>query len=228
ERSFRGPTIFSKMMHLHPIEQAAAQAVRNRRAFIARVMNETRAQHPANSRLRVLSVACGPAREMCDVLQSPEDAQGYDITLLDQDPHAIAEAKEEVQEAEKRIGTAARIRFVLQSVRTMLQSSPLRQEGQRFDLIYSMGLFDYLTEPVARAVLNELFELLAPGGQLIVGNFHPRNKTRIYMEYWADWTLIYRDENELRGLVDGFANITCEIENEPSGCQCFLRIRRTT
>lgn len=227
ERDYRGPTIFSKMMHMHPVEEPAAQAVRNRRVFLANVLSEARAKHPVSAPLRVLSVACGPAREIRDVLESPEDAERYDFTLLDQDPDALAEAKEEVGHAEKRIGTMPQVRFVLQSVRTMLQHAPLRREGERFDLVYSMGLFDYLNEPVARSVLRELFALLAPGGQLVVGNFHPRNQSRIYMEYWADWVLIYREEEELLGLADGLSNATCAVETEPSGCQCFLRIERS-
>ena len=60
-----------------------------------------------------------------------------------------------------------------------------------------MGLFDYLTPPVARAVLARLLDLLAPGGALVVGNFHVANRSRVYMDYWMDWPLYYRSEADL-------------------------------
>ena len=63
-----------------------------------------------------------------------------------------------------------------------------------------MGLFDYLTPPVARAVLEKLYQLLKPGGELMIGNFHVSNPSKYYMEYWADWVLYYRTEEEFRDL----------------------------
>ena len=45
-----------------------------------------------------------------------------------------------------------------------------------------MGLFDYLTTPVARATLSRLFELVLPGGALLVGNYHVANRSRTYMD----------------------------------------------
>ncbi|GAH98529.1 unnamed protein product, partial [marine sediment metagenome] len=58
------------------------------------------------------------------------------------------------------------------SVRTMLATRQLIKEWGQFDFIYSMGLFDYLTPPVATAVLGRLYQLLKPGGDMLIGNFH--------------------------------------------------------
>ena len=40
------------------------------------------------------------------------------------------------------------------------------------DLIYSVGLIDYLSERRAAGLVRKLFELLIPGGLLIVGNMN--------------------------------------------------------
>jgi len=88
-----------------------------------------------------------------------------------------------------------------------------------------MGLFDYLTPPVARAVLSRLYELLAPRGSLVVGNFAAANRNRVYMDYWLDWPLYYRTEESFRALADGLgAHVS--VTFDPTGCQMFLRLDR--
>ena len=48
-----------------------------------------------------------------------------------------------------------------------------------------------------------MFDMLRPGGKLIVANFVPNNHGRGYMEAFMDWNLICRDEAEMAALVDG-------------------------
>jgi len=117
-------------------------------------------------------------------------------------------------------------RAVRQSVRTMLRTPSLRDDWGRFDVIYSMGLFDYLVGPVARAVLTKLYDLLDPGGELIIGNFHVGNPTRIYMEYWMDWVLFYRTEEEMLALAAGLPGGRARIDFEETRSQMFLRITK--
>jgi len=58
----------------------------------------------------------------------------------------------------------------------------------------------------------------------MIGNFHPRNPSRLFMEYWADWTLCYRTEGELVQLADGLRGARSRITSEESGCQAFLHL----
>ena len=69
-----------------------------------------------------------------------------------------------------------------------------------FDLVYSTGLFDYLQQPVARRLVTNLFQLLNPGGRLLVANFLPGIRDVGYMEAFMDWRLVYRDEDALNAL----------------------------
>lgn len=220
---FEGPTIFSRFMHRHPIASAAAQAVRNRRALLASLIAKA-ADRRGSETLSVMSVACGPARELRDVVTSPARARQLSFTLLDQDPEALAQAEWEAAEIGERIGTPVRLRAVRDSVRTMLRTTDLKARWGSLDFIYSMGLFDYLIAPVARAVLTKLYDLLEPGGELVIGNFHVGNPTRVYMEYWMDWVLYYRTEEEMLGLAEGLPKSSASIEFETTRSQMFLRV----
>jgi extracellular factor (EF) 3-hydroxypalmitic acid methyl ester biosynthesis protein len=89
-----------------------------------------------------------------------------------------------------------------------------------------MGLFDYLTTPVARAVLTRAYELLAPGGTLLVGNFHVGCPTRVQMDYWGDWPLVYRTEEAMLALADGLPEAGRALLWDEHRCQLFLRLTR--
>ena len=227
ENAFRGPTIFAQFMHKYPVELAAAQAVRNRRTLVGEWVRERMREHTAVSPLRVLSVACGPAEELQEIIRTPDDASRVQFTLLDQDPEALGEARTIIERVEQSIGTKLRATPLCTSVRTMQQGGSAIDEAQ-FDFVYSMGLFDYLTDTTATAVLGWLYARLARGGELSVGNFHPRNPSRVYMEYWADWTLWYRSEGELLRLADALPGAQSRISTEDSGCQIFLHVTKTS
>lgn len=225
ENGFRGPTIFSQFMHKYPLELAAAQAVRNRRRLVGEWVREKMAKATPQNPLRVLSVACGPGEELQEILRTPEDVAKVQFTLLDQDPEALHEARGVIEKVEGQVGTKLHASTLCTSVRTMQQGgSPI--EDTPFDMVYSMGLFDYLTDTTATAVLSWLYARLTKGGDLVVGNFHSRNPSRVFMEYWADWTLWYRSEGELLRLADALPGAQSRISFEDSGCQIFLHVVR--
>jgi extracellular factor (EF) 3-hydroxypalmitic acid methyl ester biosynthesis protein len=111
-------------------------------------------------------------------------------------------------------------------VRTMLFTKQLIERWGQCQLIYSMGLFDYLTPQIATAVLDKLYQLLVPGGQMVIGNFHPSNPNRPYMEYWLDWVLNYRTEEEFKELAKDLPKAEVSISAESTGIQLFLHVNK--
>ncbi len=221
---YEGDTIFGRLLHKHPLESPAAQAVRNRRSMIPQVLRDLkqRLQH-GNNGFKIMSVACGPAWEMQDLFRQAGDFHEFDVTLLDQDVEALSEAAGAIATVEKTRGEKANVTYLNESVRTMLRTPNLTEKWGRFHFIYSMGLFDYLSTPVARAVAHKLFELLIPGGELLIGNYHVSNPTRTYMEYWMDWVLLYRTESEILSLVQDFPSTASYVTYDNTGAQMFLR-----
>jgi extracellular factor (EF) 3-hydroxypalmitic acid methyl ester biosynthesis protein len=224
----RGHSTFSKLMHKHPIKHPAAQAVRNRRILISKTMQASRAHASQEGQepFRVLSVACGPAFELFDLLKSPEDCDLYHFTLLDQDDSALEEAKSVVEKLARKFSKAIQVDYLEQSVRTMMSTRKVADKWGKFNFIYSMGLFDYLIPPVAKAVLRNLYGMLQPAGELIIGNFHDSNKSRRYMEYWNDWVLYYRSEEGFLALLEGLEPSNKAVLFEDTACQMFLKVKK--
>jgi extracellular factor (EF) 3-hydroxypalmitic acid methyl ester biosynthesis protein len=225
---YQGDSTFGQILHKYSIGRPAAQAVRNRRVEIAamlkRYVQERGDRGP--ERIRVLSVACGPALEIQDILRSTEDAQRLHFSLLDQDELALLEVATLVDEIEASLGTKISADFIKESVRTMLVSRELKNRWGRFDFIYSMGLFDYLTAPVATAVIKKLYQLLNPQGEMVIGNFASGNPNRFFMEYWHDWKLIYRSEEEFTRLVPDLPGIEIDISTDSTGIQMLMRVAK--
>jgi len=227
DEQYAGSSTFGKLMHKHPIEHPAAQAVRNRRDLIAKMLSTLKSRELTSAKkIRVLSVACGPAFELQDVINSAEDCARFHFTLLDQDESALAEAKTQIGLIEKKLGQKIEAEFLNESVRTMLKTAELDKRWGNFDYIYSMGLFDYLTPPVAKAVIGKLYQILNVGGEMIIGNFHISNASRYYMEYWLDWVLYYRTEQEFMDLLKDVASAETKIIFEDTGSQMFMQVKR--
>jgi extracellular factor (EF) 3-hydroxypalmitic acid methyl ester biosynthesis protein len=104
-----------------------------------------------------------------------------------------------------------------------------------YDVVYTAGLYDYITtfpnqpEKGTIALTKNLFDLVRPGGALIIGNFNPRNPlyVRFYMEFVVDWQLFHRSEEEMFQFAQAIperAIENMEVVEEPLGINYFLKI----
>lgn len=221
QNKYTGKTIFSKLFHKYPLETKAAEAVRNRIQIVAEKISKL-ANNSNN--FEIMSVACGPALELQKILKSSEDFARYNFTLLDQDHEALSAAKDNLNLLENKFKKKTNVTYLNESVRTLLRSQNMLEGKGKYDFIYSMGLFDYLAPPAARAIFIKLFSMLKPGGTLLIGNFHHLCPDREFLEYWLDWVLYYRNEEEMQELADLVPAAKQNIFLEPSGCQMFLEI----
>lgn len=227
ENDFRGETLFAKLLYKFSLEHPASRSVRNRRALVARLIRDHhRTEKPSGEAIRFMSVACGPAFELDDLYSAADDVARFNCVLLDQDHEALDEARATVRSVEERLGTPMSVEYIEGSVRTMLRTADPAGQWGHFDFIYSMGLFDYLTPPTAKAVAEKIYSLLAPGGTMLIGNFHVANPSRWFMEYWHDWVLYYRTEEDMRALTAGTAAVNTSILFEDARAQMFLIARK--
>ena len=201
-------------VYSHTTSHPACASVRARRDLLARLVDEaaTRVERP-----RILSVACGHLREAQRSAAVRDGALGA-FYALDQDPLSVALLREE--------HAALGVTPVLGSVRDVL-TGRLRFEG--LTLAYAAGLYDYLPTPVAARLTARMFDMLAPGGRLIVANFCPGLRDVGFMESFMAWRLIYRDEagmREIAAAVPGEEVARQRVFRDPGGDVVYLEIER--
>jgi hypothetical protein len=104
------------------------------------------------------------------------------------------------------------------------RSGPL-DSVTKADLLSCTGLFDYLEEDHAVALLKTFWNHLAPSGNLLVFNFAPTNPSRAFMEWIGQWHLLYRDTATLARLAEqaGIDPSAFSIEAGPLGICPYIR-----
>jgi hypothetical protein len=97
---------------------------------------------------------------------------------------------------------------------TSLASGPARE------------LFDVFAG--SNPLLSWIHDHLLPGGLAVVGNFDTASPDRSFGNHILEWDLIYRSEDDLRGLfaASAFAGPPDRIVREAAGVQLFAFTRR--
>jgi extracellular factor (EF) 3-hydroxypalmitic acid methyl ester biosynthesis protein len=252
ENRYEGETPFGKFLHKHALTTKPSQSVRNRKVILREELLRMGGG-------KVISLAAGPAEEIKEILNSPQGekyqflALDHDMSALESfhDPndnshfnYALANAfqiiSQNYQTAKPRM-PLRRFCFPRKDFRGWRRlMSSLKYEmdhlkKDEFDFIYSAGLYDYIKTSLLDhtrgtiALTKNLFDLLKPGGILIVGNFNYNNPRdlRFIMEYVLDWQLIYRNKEDMFDFARSIPENTIkemEILNEPSGVQHFLKV----
>jgi hypothetical protein len=164
----------------------ASEGVRARRAFMSAKIDQSA---DLRNRPHILSIAAGHLREASLSVAVRRRRTGR-FLALDADAQSAAEVE--------RSYAAYGIETVTASFTRLLG----RQSHQgEFDLVYSTGLFDYLNQRTGRRLVSSMFQMLRPGGSLIVANFLPGVRDIGYMEAFMDWNLVYRSRSEMIDLT---------------------------
>jgi SAM-dependent methyltransferase len=176
------------------LDQPAAQAVRNRRGLLVEEIRQTM-EEAGERPARVLNMACGPAREIFDTFEMLPDPARLTATCLDMDRQAL----ELVAQLRDRRKLKNNIRLEHANLLPLVMGRQ-RIDLEPLDLAYSIGLIDYFKDAFVVKLLDFVHDHLRPGGRVILGNFHPRNPTRAFMDHVLEWKLIHRDEADMNRL----------------------------
>jgi extracellular factor (EF) 3-hydroxypalmitic acid methyl ester biosynthesis protein len=164
----------------------AAKAVRNRREHIASLIDKVAEE---KDEAAVMAIACGHLRE-CELSSTVRQRRLGRYVAIDQDPKNLAVIHRDYS-AWGITGRESSLRDIVAG----------NFNGEKFDLIYTAGLYDYLPNPIAKKLTSILFGMLSPGGTLFVANFLPDIRDAGYMECYMAWTLIYRSQDEMLDLI---------------------------
>lgn len=196
------------------IAQPACRSVQARRDILAGIIDRVAAERPGP---RVLSVACGHLRE-AQRSEAVRSGAVAEFVALDQDAESLA-----VVEREQQSFNVVPVRA---SIRRLLVDGTL---FGTFDLAYAAGLYDYLEEPIARALTASMFAALRPGGTLVVANFAPELRDIGYMEAVMDWRLLYRSETDVQRLtarIPAAEIASTQLFRDAPGNVVYLSVRK--
>ena len=187
----------------------ATQAVRNRKDYFIQLIHS---KLETQDQLHVLNIASGPSRDLHDLFREQPNLPVH-IHCIEQDAKAIDYASNLCQPYLDKI--------------TFHEQNALRFKlPEKFDLVWSAGLFDYLQDGLFIKLLRRLEKQTKSGGEIVIGNFSLNNPSRAYMELF-EWKLIHRSDQTLLQLAldSGVKAKQLTIESEPLGINHFLHIQ---
>jgi hypothetical protein len=253
---YEGETPFGMFLHKQATLCQACQAVRNRRKLLKDQILE-------KEKGDILSLAAGPAAEIRDVLNkiSFQDynfiALDHDIKTIqkvmsENDSkklnYAVANAFRLIKGDRRILKPRKNFRkycnpkkdtkgFRQIALPFLYQTEQLKLNN--YDLVYSAGLFDYILtfeespHKGTTGLTKKLFDLVKPGGSLVIGNFSTNNPKdiRFVMDYICDWNLEYRNKKQMLNMASTIEEKEIKgkpyIIKEPLDINYFLKINKS-
>lgn len=224
-----GGSLFAKLLNVFILSQVPGEAHRNRVAYLVRrLVEETNRLASRGGVCRIYNLGCGPAGEVQRFLTHHNLSNHARFTLLDADDETLRNTGKLLEDLKAKHQRRTSIKMIKKSVYQLLKPGDKNKSaGEEYDFIYSAGLFDYLSDQVGQTIIELTYDLLAPGGLLLITNVDPVNPIRNIMEHIYDWHLIYRDGQHLATLASGLpADATISVKAEITSANVILEIRK--
>ncbi|MFC5455303.1 class I SAM-dependent methyltransferase [Prosthecobacter fluviatilis] len=226
---YEGSSIFAKLLNKLYLDIPPVIAHRNRIVYLVQQLKAETERMAAQGKVaRIYNLGCGPAQEIQNFLTHEPISDSADLLLLDFNDETIMHTTRSLEELRNRHRRRTGLRFEKKSVHQVLkESGRAAAQAGTYDMVYCAGLFDYLSDRICRRLLEIFYDLLAPGGLLIATNVHPSNPWRNWMEYLAEWHLVYRDEEQFLKLApDRAPPGSFLVKPDPTGVNIFLEVRK--
>ena len=221
-----GETTYGQLIHRLGLDVAECIGTRMD-VVISHILKLAEAKEPGEA-MRCLSLGSGPAREVKRIFE--ETARGttpIEYTLVDQEEQALQYAYEGNYPSTKGHRAGASISCLNLSFTDILRGNLEDKSAYDQDIVYSVGLFDYLKDRRARGLAKSLFELVKPGGMLVLGNMNKVPLSNLWpMEVLTDWRLYYRDDAEMLGWAEALDADAAWTETEPTDRVRLLFVRK--
>lgn len=221
-----GPNAYSMLLHRVGLE--VAECIKTRMDVVRKEIAATVDRKSGDRSARILSLGSGPAREIELFLANTRVLdKKVEFTLIDQETEALKQAYEKTYPHVIRLHGRAKLQCINASFTDILRGLSALENLPQQDLIYSVGLIDYLTDRRASMLIHRLYDSLAPGGTLIIGNMNETPLSNFWpMECIADWTLYYRTNEEMLAWAESLKPATAWTETETTDRVRLLFIRK--
>ena len=194
------------------MDSPLANAVRSRLADAREFL--IREAQSRSGDVRILDIASGPCREYVDWPAMPDQKQ-VEVIAMDSDPEALQFVEENVAD---RLDTASLKPVRYNALRTRSAASNRKNFGS-FDIIYSVGLCDYLTDRHLVSMLGAWRDTLNDGGVLYVAFKDTEHYDETLYQWHLDWFFYQRSCDDVLELyrAAGFDVDAMELKRDDTG-----------
>jgi len=206
-----------------------ARAVRSRKAMM-RKMLAAFLEDPPGPAVKILNVACGSCREIKELFEKKtfDALDKIRFTLVDHDQQALDFSMKVLSDSPSNVEYHTLCHSVYDYLK---EPETYRKIFDAQDLVYTIGLADYIPDQRLKDLIAFLFSVVRPGGKLVFAHKDSKNYSPLAPDWWCDWTFHLRDMQETVDLVKSSGirgyNLSVERETE-TNIIFFIIIEKTT
>jgi len=209
---------------LHQLSLIGSRPVLLRMKELSRLISNATHNFQGDA-FELMSVGCGPARELNEIASAKPPELALRATLIDQDHDALEFAVSAAHQAVTRDHLS--INALNISFKEMLNPTSIADLLGNMDVIYSAGLVDYLNPLLAQRFLTRVYQYLKPGGKLIIGNLNDLDSGMIWpCEYVTDWNLYFRSEVDMHAMAREIPGVKTSVYSDASNAIYFLVVEK--
>lgn len=223
--AWEGANTYVRVVNRFPLQIATAEAHRQRIEMLQEALRRERSRWDG-AIFQVLNVGCGPAAEIQALAADRDFCEGARVELLDFNEETLEFARGEIGRAVRDAGSRLQTEFRHQSIHELLKGLSRRDETveARYGFVYCAGLFDYLSDPVCCRLVQLFYDMVRPGGAVLVTNVDVDNPARGFMEHVLEWSLVLRDRAKMAEFAPPGSEST--VYADATGCNLFLALRK--
>ena len=196
---YLGKTTYQKLINYYTCNIPIAKSNVKRKDFLKTKISDTL---DSKNRVRILSVASGPLRELIELVREGKIDRPLQFTCVDFEERTLQYVKSEMNGIESEKKRLLEINYIRQNISGLIRDKTFSKEVGGQDLVYSAGLFDYLNDRLATKFVQILYSLVDKNGTLIICNASSKNSSvRSYYELLGDWVFYHRTKEDLLAWV---------------------------
>ncbi len=191
-------------------------SIRNRKNYLSRKIIDFVNTSLLDS-LNILSLCSGTGREIADSLSLLNSLKRVNFTFVEIDKKALDFSKKLLSRSCKK---NINFSFKQEVIFNILKADSLINKYEKKNLIYTLGIIDYLSDRAAKRIIKILYSLLEKGGRLILTH---RNKDKTFPpippDWLCDWKVISRNKDEMMNLFyeAGISDFSLSAESDNFG-----------
>lgn len=197
-----------------------AIAVRNRKERMKDLLMSFLKETGLSS-INILNLASGPCREIKELIPDLRlTKKKLNFTCVDFDENAISFSKEKLMPLPENI----KVELLKENILRLIVHKEPTLILKKQNLIYSIGLADYLSDTTLKRMISFAFSLLNPGGKLIIAHKDRDKYKPLDPDWFCDWTFEPRNVKSLIKLVEdsGIKDFAIDMDWEDSNKVFFL------
>lgn len=201
KKRFLGKSTYQKLINNYTCNIPISCSNVARKNFLKDIIKETIKN---NDKSKIVSLGCGSARELTEVIEEGI-TKPVEFICLDLEEKALKHIKEELGKKDQRKKYLLSVKYIHKDIVRIIRDKNLRKEFIQSDLIYLSGIYDYLSDKMAKRLLEDIYPLVIEGGKLLVCNISlEKSRHRAYYELLGEWHMMHRTQKEMAGWVKSF------------------------